>query len=67
MLLFRASPWLLAVTLVGLTQTSHSLLQEEEVVCKLLSLSEDDDQGAIEKLQFRKYIIIVSILTYIYL
>lgn len=67
MLLFRASPWLLAVTLVGLTQTSHSLLQEEEVVCKLLSLSEDDDQGVIEKLQFRKYIIIVSILTYIYL
>ena len=59
-LLFRASAWLLAITMVELTQTSHGLLQEEEVVCKLLSLSDDDDdQGVIEKLQFNKYIIII--------
>lgn len=57
MLSFRASPWLLAITLVGLTQTSHGLLQGEEMVCKLLSLNDDDDQGVIEKLQFSKYII----------
>ena len=53
--LFRASPWLLAITLVGLTQTSHDFLKEEDVICKLLSLN-GDDQRIIDKLQSNKYV-----------
>lgn len=52
----RASPWLLAVTLVGLTQASHDLLKEEGVASRLLSLS-DDYKGIIDKLQSNKYVI----------
>ena len=51
----RASPWLLAVTLVGLTQASHDLLKEEGVVSTLLSLT-DDNQNICDKLQYNKYV-----------
>lgn len=40
-ILFRSSPWLLAVTLVGLTQASHDLLKEEGVFSKLSSSNDD--------------------------
>ena len=55
-LLCRVSPWLLAVTLVGLTQASHDLLKEEGVASRLLSLS-GDYQGIIDKLQSKKYVV----------
>ena len=55
-LLCRVSPWLLAVTLVGLTQVSHDLLKEEGVASRILSLN-GDHQGIIDKLQSKKYVV----------
>ena len=43
-LLLRALPWLLAVTLVGLTQASHDLLKEQGVATRLSSLNSDDQE-----------------------
>ena len=57
--LCRASPWLLAVTLVGLTQASHDLLKEEGLVSRLLSCS-GDYQGTVDKLQSNKYVCVIS-------
>jgi len=37
MILYRTSPWLLAMTMVGLTQASHDLLREESFFTKLFS------------------------------
>ena len=42
MFVFRASPWLLAITLVGLTVVSHDVLKEEETVCRLTSCNGDE-------------------------
>jgi len=56
MLVFRASPWLLAITLVGLTLVSHDILKEEETVCRLTSC--DGDEVNIDNLPSNKYLII---------
>ena len=56
MLVFRASPWLLAITLVGLTLVSHDILKEEETFCRLTSC--DGDEVNIDDLPSSKYLII---------